>query len=605
MAARAAPPSPQTAAAWRVLASTKRALLLVWVTSRALSFTLAALTMALGLLPSLRIAVTKFVIDGVVAGISSGTPSLALRWLFVEAGLVVFISASRRAQEVAESFLATMLGHRVNVMILEKATHLELTDFEDSTLYDKLTRARREASRRPLSMAKRCLQLMRSLVSLTAYGALLVRFSGRAVALLLITAVPLFVAELKFAGDAFRLSRRQTSGFREQIYLERLLAMAEPAKEVKLFGLGPWLLERYRSIFDDFFGATSSLALKQGLFGFILEVLSSVGLYLAYAWVVAAAVGQQISLGEMTMYLLIFKEGQQAFVAGLKAISGMYADHLYLSNLYEFLDYQVKRSGGTARASYTPGDGVRFEDVWFQYPGAQEHTIRGVSFHIPPGTRFALVGSNGSGKTTLIKLLTGLYRPSRGRILLDGRDLQDWDPDVVRSRVGAIFQDFVRYELTVGANIGVGEVAAVADEPRLARAAAKGMAAEFVEDWSGKYDTQLGNLFMNGRELSGGQWQKVALSRALMREKADVLVLDEPTAAMDAEAEAAIFERLASLAADQSAILISHRFSTVRMADRIAVLQDGRIQEHGSHEDLLALGGTYARLFHLQAKGYQ
>jgi ABC-type multidrug transport system fused ATPase/permease subunit len=242
--------------------------------------------------------------------------------------------------------------------------------------------------------------------------------------------------------------------------------------------------------------------------------------------------------------------------------------------------------------------------VWFRYPGEDEDTIKGVSFRIPPGTRFALVGSNGAGKTTLIKLLTGLYKPTKGKILLDGLDLQEWDPLALQSRIGAIFQDFLRYELSAGANIGVGDISAIENTTQVSRAASRGMAASFIEEWPDQYQSQLGNLFQQGQDLSGGQWQKVALSRALMREDADLLVLDEPTAAMDAEAEAEIFDRLARLSANQSALLVSHRFSTVRMADRIAVLQNGKIQEEGSHEELLAHGGDYARLFSLQAKGY-
>lgn len=584
---------------------TKRALYLVWVTSRWLTFSLALLTLLMGALPGLRAATTKRVIDAVVAGMNTGSGHAAVAWLLVEAAIVVTQAAARRGFEVAESFLGTLLGNRVNVMILQKALDLQLTDFEDSTLYDKLTRARREASQRPLSLAKQSLSLLRNSLALLGYGALLLGFSPMAVAVLVITAIPPFIAGVKFAGDAFQLARRQTSGFREQIYLERVMAMDAPAKEVKLFGLGPWLLKRYRGIFDSFFKDTSNLALRQGSYGFLLELISTSGLYAAFAWVALAAVRQQISLGDMTMYLLIFQEGQQAFSSILRAIGGMYADNLYLSNLYEFLDYKVQSTGGTATSGPSPGDGLRFEEVWFRYPGATEDTIKGVTFHIPPGTRFALVGNNGAGKTTLIKLLTGLYQPNKGRILLDGRDLREWDPQTLKSRCGAIFQDFVRYELTVGENVGVGDIDAIEEEPRLQRAAEKGMAAPFIDEWPQKYSTQLGNLFMRGRELSGGQWQKVALSRALMRENADLLILDEPTAAMDAEAEAQIFERLASLTAEQSALLISHRFSTVRMADQIAVLNDGVISEYGSHQELLALEGTYSRLFNLQAKGYQ
>eukprot|EP00929_Paragymnodinium_shiwhaense_P067783 TRINITY_DN34082_c0_g1_i6.p1 TRINITY_DN34082_c0_g1~~TRINITY_DN34082_c0_g1_i6.p1 ORF type:complete len:435 (+),score=70.52 TRINITY_DN34082_c0_g1_i6:60-1364(+) len=300
-----------------LLQCTGRALQLVWVTSRALSLALAVLTVAMGVFPGFRALVTKKVIDAVVAGANLGSPNSALVWLGVEASLIICIAGARRSQEVAESFLGTLLGHRVNVMILNKALELQLTDFEDSAIYDKLTRARREASRRPLSLAKGSFQLIRNALSLFAYGALLCRFSGWAVILLLLTAVPPFFAEVKFAGDAFQLSRRQTSGFREQIYLERVLAMDAPAKEVKLFELGGWMLRRYCAIFDSFFKDTRSLAMRKGIAGFLLELVSSAGLYVAYGWVAAAAVGGSISLGDMTMYFLIFKEGQQVPLSAL------------------------------------------------------------------------------------------------------------------------------------------------------------------------------------------------------------------------------------------------------------------------------------------------
>jgi ABC-type multidrug transport system fused ATPase/permease subunit len=307
----------------------------------------------------------------------------------------------------------------------------------------------------------------------------------------------------------------------------------------------------------------------------------------------------------MTMYVLVFKQGQSAVSSALSSISGMYEDNLYLSNLYEFLDAEVVPPRGKVTEGAEPGDGLRFENVSFTYPGSDSPALEGVSFHLPPGQKLALVGENGSGKTTLIKLLARLYTPSTGRILLDGTDLEEWDAEALRKRVGVIFQDFVRYQFIVGENIGVGDESAFEDAERWERAAGKGMAAPFIDELPQRYDTQLGRWFRGGRELSLGQWQKVALSRAFVREDADILVLDEPTASMDADAEIKIFDRFREMTRDQMAILISHRFSTVRMADRIVVLAHGKVIEDGSHEDLMEEDGHYARLFLLQAAGYR
>jgi ATP-binding cassette subfamily B protein len=365
------------------------------------------------------------------------------------------------------------------------------------------------------------------------------------------------------------------------------------------------LLDRYRAIFRKVFAEDRALTIRRDTWGFFLGLFGTAAFYCAYAWVAVSAVRGSITLGEMTMYVLLFRQGQSAVSAALAAIGGMYEDNLYLSTLYEYLDTPVDEPAGHATQGPHPGDGVRFEGVSFTYPGASEPAVRDVSFHLRPGQSLALVGENGSGKTTIIKLLTRLYAPTAGRITLDGLDLAEWNPAALRRRVGVIFQDFARYQLTVGENIGAGDVGHFEDEARWRQAGDLAAATPFVEELPRGFHTQLGRWFQDGRELSGGQWQKIALARAFMRAGADILVLDEPTAAMDARAEAAVFEQFRDLARERMVILISHRFSTVRMADQILVIQGGEVLESGSHDALMQLGGHYAHLFSLQARGYR
>jgi ATP-binding cassette, subfamily B, bacterial len=585
-----------------------RAVRLVWATSRALTLLLLALALVAGVLPAAVAYVGKLIVDSVVHAIGSGSSEAAdaaIWWVVLELGLVALLAATQRGTNVAGSLLRAQLGNRVNVMILEKAITLELTHFEDPELYDQMTRARREASSRPLSLVMRTFGLAQDAVSLLSYGGLLLAFSGWAVLGLFAAALPAFFAETKFSGDAFRLFRWRTPETRQQMYLETVVAREDYAKEVQLFGLGPRLVDRYQQIFAKLYTEDRRLTLRRGAWGLGLGLLSTAAFYAAYAWIALSAIQKTITLGEMTMYVLVFKQGQSALSSALSAIGGMYEDNLYLSNLYAFLEQPVPPPSGIASQGSLPGDGIRFENVSFSYPGSERPALTGVDLHVRPGQKLALVGENGSGKTTLIKLLTRLYLPTGGRITLDGLDLQAWSPSALRQRIGVIFQDFAKYQFSVGENIGAGDVRAFDDQRRWHEAAEKGLAAESIAELPSGYQTQLGRWFKGGRELSIGQWQKIALSRAFMRRDADILVLDEPTASMDAEAELRIFERFRELTHNQIAILISHRFSTVRMADEIAVLAGGRIVERGSHAELVRQDGHYARLFSLQAAGYR
>lgn len=584
----------------------RKALALVWQTSRGLSIWLAVLTVLAGMLPALIAWLGARIVDAVVvASRSGGDVAPVLQLVAFEGAAVAALALTSRALSLTTTLLREQLGFRVNSMILDKALTLDLEHFEDAEFYDRLTRARREASMRPLSLVMRSFSLVQNLVSLASFGVLLFTFSPWAVLLLVVAGLPGFVAETKFSNDAFRLFRWRSSERRMQAYLETVIAREDHAKEVKLYGLGRRLLDRYKAIHHKLFAQERELAIRRDSWGFGLGLLATAALYAGYCWVAVSAVRGTITIGQMTMYLMLFRQGQSAVSSVLGAVSGLYEDNLYLSTLYEYLDTPARPPGGKAEVGPDPADGLRLEDVSFTYPGAEHPALAGISLHLKPGSSLALVGANGSGKTTLIKLLTRLYVPTTGRILLDGRDLADWNVEALRRRFGVIFQDYVRYQMLVGENIGAGDEPHFEDEARWRESARLGQADDMVAALPEGYRTQLGKWFPGGRELSGGQWQKIAVARSFMRREADICVLDEPTAAMDAEAEAEVFRHVRDMAEGRMTILISHRFSTVRMADEIIVLDSGRIVERGSHDALVEQQGVYARLFALQASGYR
>ncbi|MCY4266054.1 MAG: ABC transporter ATP-binding protein [Gammaproteobacteria bacterium] len=589
----------------------KLAIDIVWNTSASLTLLMAAATIVSGVLPSLIASIGGLFVDAVAAALNpaeaeaESVRSEVLFYVLIEAGLVVLLTAAQKVNSASQSILRGLLGQKINVMILEKALTLELAHFEDAEYYDKLVRARREASSKPLALVIKTFDLVRDIILLVTIGLWLFRFSPYAVLLLCLAGVPAFMAETKFSGEAFRIHRRRSAERRMQIYLELLLTREDGVKEVKLLQLGKLFLQRYVDIFSKLYREDRNLVLRRSFWGYVLGLLASAAFYLAYGWVGFAAVAGAITLGQMTMYIAQFRLGQNAVTSSLSAINGIYEDNLYLSNLTEYLEHKVPEQTGESVSGPDPEDGIRFDKVSFTYPGNTTPALNCVSLHIRPGQSLAIVGENGSGKTTLIKLLTRLYTPTTGRIMLEGLDLNDWDINTLRSKIGVIFQDFARYQLLVGENIGIGEVAGLDNNDRIEQAARQGMADEFVRDLPEGYETQLGTWFKDGKELSGGQWQKIALSRAFMRTGADVLILDEPTAAIDARAEAEIFSHFSELTTNRISIIISHRFSTVRMADHIIVLNKAEIQEQGTHEQLLDNNGQYASLFRLQARGYQ
>jgi ATP-binding cassette subfamily B protein len=594
----------------RSFAYTPKAVKLVWQTSRWATMGLGFLTLVAALLPASQAWVGKLIVDGVVASIQQGADPERVRSVFVymvlELGLFLLATGLNQARRLIQQLIQLQLANRIRGEIIGKALSLDLAFFEHPDFYDRLQNARRESGYKPVDLINDTFLIVQNTITLISFAVLLLRFSPWLIIILLAASIPAFIAETRFSEEGFRLLTRRAPETRQINYLARLLTEDASAKEIKLFNLGETLLGRYMTLFDKFFREDKSLALRRAIAGFGLGLIATLGFYGSYAWIVWHTVQGKISLGDMTLYLTIFRQGQSTFQAILSAVGSIYENNLFMANLFDFLGLKPQM-GVAARNHALPvplRSGIEFRGVGFRYPEREEWALHDINLTMRCGEKIALVGPNGAGKTTLIKLLTRLYDPTEGTILIDDIDIRELDPLDLRQRIGVIFQDFVRYHLPASENIGFGQIEALDRMDRIIASARKSGAHAIVESLPDGYQTMLGRWFHGGHELSVGQWQKIALARAFMRD-AEILVLDEPTASLDAQTEYEIFRHFQELTIGKMAILISHRFSTVRMADRIVVIQEGRIAEIGGHQELLRQEGIYAHLFSMQAEGYR
>jgi ATP-binding cassette subfamily B protein len=591
---------------------------LVWQTAPGLTVANLVLRLARALLPVATLYVGKLIIDEVVrlAGASGPAGGVRAWWdaalldhlvalLLLELGLAVVADVLGRVVSLADSLLSERYTNATSIRLMEHAATLDLEDFEDSELQDRLERARRQASGR-LTLLTQLLGQAQDVVTIITFAAGLVAYAPGLIALLLVGLVPAFLGELHFSARSYSLDYGRTPERRELDYVRQTGASVETAKEVKIFGLNAFLIERYRTLAEGFYRANRALARRRAAWGALLTAIGTLGYYAAYALIAWRTVRGDFTIGDLTFLAGSFRRLRTLLDSLLSGFSQVAGQALYLDDLFSFFEVQPEIiSAPDARAFPTRiGHGFVFEDVGFRYPGAERWAVRHLSFTLKAGEVIALVGENGAGKTTLVKLLARLYDPDEGRILLDGHDLRQYDLDSLRGNIGVIFQDFVRYHLTAAENIAVGRIEARADRERIVEAARRSLADEVIARLPQGYEQVVGKRFRTGIELSGGEWQKIGIARAYMRD-AQVLILDEPTAALDARSEFEVFQRFKELSAGKTAVLISHRFSTVRMADRILVLDQGRIEAAGTHDELMAQPGRYAELFELQASGYR
>ena len=591
---------------------------LVWQASAGLTLISVLLRLIRAALPLAALWVGKLIIDDVVQ-LSAVTPrpQTVMDWwqsghltrlgLYVAAefGLAILSDVLGRVLNLVESLLGDKLTMRSSIRLMEHAATLDLQDFEDAEFQDKLERARRQTSGR-MTLLGQLLGQMQDMITVASLAAGLLVYNPWLLLLLLAALIPAFLGEAHFNAQSYSLDFRRTPERRELDYVRQTAASVETAKEVKIFGLSGFLTDRYRVLSESFYAANRKIAQQRALWGGIFTTFGTLGYYAAYVWIIVSTLTGVLTIGDLTFLSGSFLRLRGLLQGLLTSLSTTAAQALYLDDLFGFFEMrpEILVSADPRPVPIPLQQGFVFENVGFRYPGAEAWAVRGLSFALNAGETLALVGENGAGKTTIVKLLARLYDPDEGRITLDGQDLRDYDLVGLRAAIGVIFQDFVRYNLTAADNIAVGRIDARDDRDRITLAAERSMAAEVIGKLPGAYDQMIGKRFRNGVELSGGEWQKLAIARAYMR-GAQVLILDEPTAALDARAEYEVFQRFKELSAGRTAILISHRFSSVRMADRILVLSGGKVEASGSHEDLLAQSGRYAELFELQAAGYR
>jgi ATP-binding cassette subfamily B protein len=587
---------------------------LIWRTHRGFASAMMLLRVLRSVVPVITFWVGKLILDSVIAA-KAGTGDIAHVWryLALEVGIVLTAEILARASALVESLLGDLFSNAMSVRLMEHAAKLDLAQFEDPEFYDHLERARRQTVGR-IALLTLLLSLTQDALTLLTLAGALIAYSPWLLLLLALAVIPSFLGETHFASLGYSLLFRWTPERRQLDYLRYVGASNVTAKEVQMFGLAPWITERYATLSQQFYEENRDLSIRRGLVSALLSILGTIGYYAAYVIILVHAVRGEITIGMLTFLAASFGRGRDVIQSILLSASNVFEQALYLRDLFVFLAMQPTiESPPNARA--VPAkvrSGFVFENVGFRYPGSDRWAVRNVDMVLEPGERVALVGENGAGKTTITKLLARLYDPTEGRITLDGVDLKQYDLTSLRHAIAVIFQDFVRYDMRFDENIGVGEIEAVRGDLEkksvtpvsISEAAENSLAASLLPRFENGYQQMLGRRFDDGVDLSGGEWQKIALARAYIRD-AQVLILDEPTAALDARAEYEVFLRFSELVAGRMAVLISHRFSTVRMADRIIVLKNGKVEEQGSHEELLAKHGLYEELFTMQAAGYR
>ena len=579
---------------------------LIWSISPKLSFINVFLRIIKAVLPLAILYLGKLIIDEVI-DITNEKPLSNQLWWYVsiEFGLAIASGLLTRLINLVDALLGDLFANETSVRLIEKSSKLDLPQFENPQFYDKLERARRQTTSRVVLMTQVLTQLQDT-ISVVALSIGLIAFEPWLIAILILTIAPTFFNETYFNQHGYSLVKSWTPERRELDYLRYIGASDETAKEVKIFGLSNFIKSRFSILANKYYNANKRLASKRAIWGSIFNALGEIGYYLAYIFILVKATKGVISIGDLTFLAGSFNKLRNLLQAMLTRLSKIAESALYLKDYFDFMDI-VPAIISPQKPLPIPSkiqQGFIFKNVSFKYPGSEQYALRNVSFELKAGEKLALVGENGAGKTTIVKLLSRLYDPEEGQILLDGQNLKLYDLNELRDLIGVIFQDFVKFYFTASENIAIGDISEKENSLQIESASKQSLAHEFIKDLPNTYFQMLGKRFAEGQELSGGQWQKIALARAYMR-KAQLLILDEPTAALDARAEFEAFERFSKLTTGKTAVLISHRFSTVRMADRILVLKNGKVEEIGTHETLLQNKGLYAELFKLQAKGYQ